>query len=276
MKLYDPGTLKSFLGRHGLNATKSLGQHFLVSGSAVEKIVNAADGCRGILEIGPGPGVLTQPLSEIAERLIALELDERMVSLLPESAPRAEVRQVDALRANLREILLELPEPRALVSNMPYYITGPLLQRLAEVRGEIDRAVLMMQREVAQRIIAPAGDGERGSLSVFLQTHFEIRPVAQVPAGAFLPPPKVDSMVLRFTPRRTEESDFYFRLVRLAFAQPRKTLANNLANGLARSRDDLIPILESLGLWEKSRAQELDLDQWRALSSALEDSSPPG
>lgn len=269
MKLYDPGTLKSFLGRHGLSATKSLGQHFLVSGSAVEKIVNAAKGCRGIIEIGPGPGVLTQPLCEIAERLIALELDPRMAGLLAESAPTAQVRQEDALKVDLVSLLAELPEPRAIVSNMPYYITGPLLQRITEVREHIDRAVLMMQREVAARVIAPPGNGERGSLSVFLQTHFTIRPVAQVPAGAFLPPPKVDSTVLLFVPKKSEESEFYFRLVRFAFAQPRKTLANNLVNGLKRSRDELIPVLESLGMWEKTRPQELDLDQWRALAAAL-------
>jgi 16S rRNA (adenine1518-N6/adenine1519-N6)-dimethyltransferase len=270
LRLYDPGTLKGFLGRHGLNATKSLGQHFLVSGSVVEKIADAAKGCRGVCEIGPGPGVLTQPLSENAERLIALELDARMVGLLAESAPRAEVRQEDALKTDLGAILDELPEPRAIVSNMPYYITGPLLQRVAEVRGKLDRAVLMMQREVANRVIAPPGDGERGSLSVYLQTQFQIRPLAQVSAQAFLPPPKVDSTVLLFVPRGGEESEFYFRIVRLAFAQPRKTLANNLANGLKRTRDELIPILEGLGMWEKTRAQELDLDQWRALALQLE------
>lgn len=269
MKLYDPGTLKTFLGRHGLSATKSLGQHFLVSGSVVKAIADAAHGCRGVCEIGPGPGVLTQPLGEFAERLIVIELDPRMVGLLAESAPSAEVRQVDVLKVDLAALLDELPEPRALVSNMPYYITGPLLQRVAEVRTRIDRAVLMMQREVAQRVVAPAGDSERGSLSVYLQSLFTIRVVAKVPAGAFLPPPKVDSTVLEFTPRAEEFDDFFFRVVRFGFAQPRKTLANNLANGLHRSRDEIVEGLESIQLWEKTRAQELTEAQWRDLSLRL-------
>ena len=115
----------------------------------------------GICEIGPGPGVLTQPLSETAERLIALELDARMPALLAESAPQAEVRSVDALKADLKSILEELPSPKALVSNMPYYISGPLLQRVAEVGPFLDRAILMMQKEVAERVHAPRSRAER-------------------------------------------------------------------------------------------------------------------
>ncbi|AIE86865.1 16S rRNA (adenine(1518)-N(6)/adenine(1519)-N(6))-dimethyltransferase RsmA [Fimbriimonas ginsengisoli] len=269
MRLYDPGTLKAFLARHGLDATKSLGQNFLVSSRVVDKIVNAAHGCSGVCEIGPGPGVLTQPLSEQAERLIALELDPRMAVLLAESSPRAEVRQADALKIDLAALLDELPGPRAIVSNMPYYITGPLLQRVADVRGHFDRAILMMQREVAQRVVAPPASGERGSLSVYLQTLFEIRPLAEAPSTVFLPPPKVDSSVLLFVPRQVDVSDFYFKLIRLGFAQPRKTLANNLAAGLKLSRGESIPILEELGMWEKTRAQELDEASWRALADRL-------
>jgi len=269
LRLYDPGTLKEFLGRHGLNATKSLGQHFLVSGSAVKAIADAAAEYPGICEIGPGPGVLTQALSESAQRLIAIELDPRMAELLAESAPKAEVRQLDALQIDLAALLAELPAPRAIVSNMPYYISGPLLQRVADVRGSLDRAVLMMQREVATKIVARAGEGERGSLSVYLQSLFHIRALVQVPAGAFLPPPKVDSTVLVFTPRAVEYDDWYFRLVRFGFTQPRKTLANNLANGLHRSRDEIVEILESIDLWEKTRAQELTEAQWVQLSTTL-------
>lgn len=272
MKLYDPGTLQAFLGRHGLSASKGLGQHFLVSGRVVDAIANAALGCAGVCEIGPGPGVLTGPLSIQSERLIALELDGRMAPLLAESAPRAEIRHVDALKVDFGSILEDLPRPRAIVSNLPYYITGSLLQLVADMGPRIDRAVLMMQREVARRVTAPAKDGERGSLSVYLQSLFEIRTLVQVPAGAFLPPPKVDSTVLVFTPRTDgfAPSEFYFRLVRLGFAQPRKTLANNLANGLKRPRDEIILVLESIGLWEKSRAQELDEAQWFALAAAFE------
>ncbi|MGV3616928.1 MAG: 16S rRNA (adenine(1518)-N(6)/adenine(1519)-N(6))-dimethyltransferase RsmA [Fimbriimonas sp.] len=269
MNLYDPGTLTAFLKRYGLRADKGLGQHFLVSQSAVQAIVNALDGCQGVLEIGPGPGVLTHPVSERAERTIALELDPRFVNMLAESAPKAEVRRVDALQADIPAILAELPEPRAIVSNLPYYITAPLLQRVADSRSQIDRAVLMMQKEVANRIAAPPGDGERGSLSVYLQALFGIRRVASVPAGAFLPPPKVDSTVLLFQPRPDEVPESVFRTVRMGFTQPRKTLANNLAAALHRDRDPLLDLLENLGHREKVRAQDLTLEQWMALSEAL-------
>lgn len=269
MNLFDPGTLQAFLKRHGLRADKGLGQHFLVSEGAVTKIVNALDGCQGILEIGPGPGVITGPVSERAVKMIALELDPRFVKMLAESAPAAAVRQADALQTDIAAVLEELPEPRAIVSNLPYYITAPLLQRVADVRPKIDRAVLMMQKEVADRVAAPAGDSDRGSLSVYLQALFSIRRVASVPAGAFLPPPKVDSTVLRFDTREGDYSETLFRLVRMGFSQPRKTLANNLSAGLQTPRDPIIDIFEGLGWREKVRAQDLTLKDWQALAAAL-------
>lgn len=235
----------------------------------MRKIENALDGCQGILEIGPGPGVLTGPISERAERMIALELDPRFVRMLAASAPRAEVRQADALQTDIAAVLQELPEPRAIVSNLPYYITAPLLQRVADARLYIDRAVLMMQKEVADRVVAPAGDGDRGSLSVYLQALFAIRRVASVPAGAFLPPPKVDSAVLRFDTLPGEHPESLFKLVRMGFTQPRKTLANNLSAGLRLDRDPLLDIFEGLGWREKVRAQDLTLEQWQALAAAL-------
>jgi 16S rRNA (adenine1518-N6/adenine1519-N6)-dimethyltransferase len=277
LNLADPGILKSFLGRHGLSATKELGQHFLVSKSAVDAIVRAASIAKGIVEIGPGPGVLTSPLSEIAEEIIALELDPRMVGLLGESAPTADVRILDALKIDFGAIVESLPRPRGIVSNMPYYITGPLLQLVAKQRDHIDVAVLMMQKEVAVRIYAPPYDGERGSLSVYLQSLFEIQVSVRVPAGAFLPPPKVDSMVLVLHPRHPdpEMTEDYFRLIRLGFTQPRKTLANNLAGALQRERYEVVETLEACGLWEKSRAQELSENEWKALCQALADRNIP-
>ena len=274
MKLYDHGTLKPFLGRHGLSATKSLGQHFLCSKSAVESIANALAGCLGVCEIGPGPGVLTGPISEQSEKMIALEIDERMISALSESAPKADVRRLDALSADLGSILKELPTPRGVVSNLPYYITGPLLTKIAEARSSFSVAVLMMQKEVAQRVMAAPGNGDRGSLSVYLQSLFDIDMVAQVPAVDFVPPPRVDSTVLRFVPRELgvapPDRDWYFRVIRLAFTQPRKTLANNLSAGLHRDRSEITEALEVLEMNEKIRPHDLNLDQWAHLCSALE------
>jgi 16S rRNA (adenine1518-N6/adenine1519-N6)-dimethyltransferase len=272
LNLADAGILRAFLKRHGIDPAKGLGQHFLVSRRAVDAIVGAAGDVRSALEIGPGPGVLTSALSAKIGRVVALELDARMIALLQESAPNAEVRRANALESDLSTLLAELPAPRALVSNLPYYITGPLLTRIAEARGQFDVAVLMMQREVGQRVLAPAKTSARGSLSVYLQIQFEIRKVVQVPAGSFLPPPKVDSLVLAFTPRETglsvDEEEFFFRMLRLAFAQPRKTLANNLSAGLHVPRELALRALERSDLGEKARPQELTVEEWISLARA--------
>lgn len=266
MRLDQPEILRAFLKRHGLRPDKGHGQHFLVSSAVVDAIVAAASSCRGVLEIGPGPGVLTGPLSEAVERVIAVELDSTMPRLLAESAPRAEVFRQDALKADLHAILAELPAPRAVVSNLPYYITGPLLGRIADARAGLDVAVLMMQREVADRILAKPGMRERGSLSVALQSQFEISRVANVPAGAFLPPPKVDSAVLRLVPRSDGLDDEALKVVRLGFAQPRKTLVNNLVAGLRVPREVAVERVEAIGLLETVRPAELTEAQWAKLS----------
>ncbi len=264
MNLADPGFLKQFLARNGISASKGLGQHFLCSGKVVEAISRRFEGFSGLLEIGPGPGVLTAPLS-VGRRMIALEVDPRMVAALRESAPSADVRIADALVSDLSAILGELPEPRGVVSNLPYYITGPLVTRIAEARSSYDKAVLMMQKEVAQRILAKPGDSARGSLSVYLQAQFDIDKVCDAPAGAFLPPPKVDSIVLEL--RRNSEvfAPSFFAFVRGAFKQPRKTLANNLlAMGVASPAEEL----ERAGLDHRIRPHALTLDQWKALTSS--------
>ena len=265
MRLDRPETLRAFLKRHGLRPDKGLGQHFLVHSPTVDAIVAAASSYPGVLEIGPGPGVLTGPLSEQAERLVAIELDPTMPLLLAESAPKAEVVREDALQADLGAILGDLPAPRAVVSNLPYYITGPLLGRIADARAGFDVAVLMMQREVADRILAAPGKRERGALSVALQSQFEISRVANVPASAFLPPPKVDSAVLRFRPRFDGLSEDAIRLVRLGFAQPRKTLVNNLVAGLHVTRDEAVARVEAAGLSETVRPAELTEAHWAKL-----------
>lgn len=262
MKLYDPGTLKPFLGRHGISPSKGLGQHFLCSRDVVFSIVREFASCQGVCEIGPGPGVLTGPVSELAVKMIALELDDRMISALAESAPLAEARKADALKVDLLSILRELPEPRGIVSNLPYYITGPLLGKIADARSEIAVAVLMMQKEVAARLLAQPGNADRGAMSVFFQAQFEISHVIDAPARVFLPPPKVDSTVLRFIPRPDSVSAAIFELVRLGFAQPRKTLANNLVAGLHRPREEMAVAIGAVGLGEKARPHDVTLEQW--------------
>lgn len=267
LDLTDPGTLKAFLSRHGISADKRLGQHFLCSSRVVDAIEKRLSSFKGILEIGPGPGVITSRISEFAEKAIAIELDDRMIESLRESAPRVDVRQEDALKVDLSTILLELPEPRGLVSNLPYYITGPLLTRIAEAKAHYSVAVLMMQKEVANRVLAGPKTSARGSLSVYLQSQFSIDKVVSAPAGAFLPPPKVDSTVLEFRPNETVFPDSYFKLIRFGFTQPRKTLINNLMAGYSLSREEAQNWVLAAGLGELARPQELTLDEWKRLAT---------
>lgn len=271
LNLTDPNELRKLLERHGLTPQKRWGQHFLRSPNVVEAIVSRLEGFRGILEVGPGPGALTAPLTAFAEKLIALEVDPVAVSALSETAPKAEVRQVDVLKVDLISILNELPEPRAVVSNMPYNITGPLLTAFSQANSHYARAVLMMQKEVAERVLARPGDSNCGSLSIFLQLQFRIERVCSAPAGAFYPPPKVDSTVLQFEPIPTdvnaEDELRLFSIVRLGFSQPRKTLANNLSGHHGFTKDMLERFFEHSGLSPSVRPHQLTIPQWKALSA---------
>ena len=269
MNLADPKTLQAFLTRQGVSARKGLGQHFLCSEEAVSHIVDCLNGFSGALEIGPGPGVLTGPLSERLQAVVALEIDPAMAEALKESAPRARVLRQDALKADLGSILDTLPTPRAILSNLPYYITAPLVQAIAEARFHYSKAVLMMQSEVADRFMAPAGDSARGSISVYLQALFSVSLVARVPAAAFLPPPKVDSTVLEFSPLpATDLSSSFFDFVRQGFSQPRKTLSNNLASKVGKEL--AIGAIEYLTLSPTVRPHELTLDRWIELWKAIQ------
>lgn len=258
MNLARPEDLRAFLDHHGLSPKKGLGQHFLCSERVVKSIVLAA-GERSVLEIGPGPGILTQALAA-EHNVIALELDERMTIPLSESAPTAQIVFGDALTTDLRELMLQLKKPRAVVSNLPYYITGPLLERIAEVSDLWEVAVLMMQREVSRRIMAPVGDRDRGAVSVRMQAEFEIRRVVEVPPGAFIPPPKVESTVLALEPRGARMEPELVALVRAGFTQPRKTLSNNLAScGYDRE------LVVAAGLEPNIRPHQISLASWRRL-----------
>jgi 16S rRNA (adenine1518-N6/adenine1519-N6)-dimethyltransferase len=246
-----------------MTADKGLGQHFLVSEKVVRAILLQLEGISGVLEIGPGPGVLTSAVCQIVTEVAAVEIDARAVSVLSETAPKAKVTLGDCLKVDLNSLLTSLPAPRALVSNMPYNITGPLLERIASSRQQFDHCVLMMQREVGDKILAQALDRKRGALSVCLQAQFDWEKVCIVPPGAFLPPPKVDSIVLCGRPlfpfdSKLDEAAFS-AFVHRAFRQPRKTLANNLGSQLPANW------LRDRGLPTTIRAHELASELWYEL-----------
>jgi len=251
-------SLSDHFREFGLKPDKRLGQHWLTSEKVIRQIVDRADGLSGVLEIGPGPGVLTRGLADGCS-VVALDLDLRMVEAASAWAVGADVRLADALAADWGEILKDLPGPVGIVSNMPYNITGPLLDKVAGVQPVIDRAVLMMQREVGEKLLALAGDRNRGAISVVFQRLFTISKVCSVAPGCFLPPPKVDSIVLDFRPRLAGD-ECVFGFVRQGFSQPRKTLVNNLSSRV--DKGDLAAILESLGLSVSVRPHEMSEENW--------------
>jgi 16S rRNA (adenine1518-N6/adenine1519-N6)-dimethyltransferase len=225
----------------------------------IAAIVSLVSGSRGVLEIGPGPGALTGPLSHAVKSLTVVELDRRFVDVLSELAPGAKIVQSDVLKTDVRALLLELPEPRSIVSNMPYNITGPLLGKVTESRDLFRNAVLMMQKEVGERVLAKPGTPQRGALSVAMQLQFAITKVCDAKAGAFNPPPKVDSIVLEFAPRGQIDPKVV-AVVHTGFTQPRKTLANNLADKYDRTK---------IGLPANIRPHQLTNEQWMDLAGRL-------
>lgn len=239
--------------------TKALGQHFLISEKVISKIVTQVSE-NSVLEVGPGAGALTSYLSE-EKQVIAIEKDSRMVEVLKETSPKAEVLQADALKFDLSDVLGRLPEPRAIVSNMPYNITGPLLDVFTRQRKCVSQMVLMMQKEVGDKILAQPGERERGALSVVMQSLFDVSVVCVVAPGAFLPPPKVDSVVLRFVPREVDTVEEIHVFVRLGFGMPRKTLANNLKKQYPGANE----MIERAELPLLVRPHELTWEDWKRL-----------
>lgn len=263
--LTDPGTLKRFIASHGLIAKKGLGQHWVFSSKAVDAIARELIGAGGILEIGPGPGVLTQRAVAVAET-IALDIDPRVAGALRESAPEARFVLGDVLTADVRALLGDLASPRVVLSNLPYYISTAIVSKLLEAADQFDWAVLMMQREVGERLMAKAGDRRRGAISVEVQASFQVRQVCVVPPGAFLPAPKVQSAVLRFD--RQSRANVEMEFVRSAFKQPRKTLVNNLVEA-GFEREDVIGALRAVGMRSDLRPHHLTVDQWIALANRV-------
>ena len=269
VNLTDAGELTGFLRKHGLKADKSLGQHFLCAPDIVHAIVRAAGTYSGCLEVGPGLGVLTTFLAKKAEAMSAVEFDSRMVKPLADSAPSCKVIVGDALRVDLATILEELPEPRVLVSNMPYYITGPLLARFSDVRHLCGAMVLMMQKEVGEKIVAEPKNRDRGALSVNIQSMFKVEFVVKAGGECFMPPPKVDSVVLKLTPRDDVFPDGFAKIVKAGHMQPRKTLLNNLGSTFRKERAEVYEVMKGEKLLETVRGFELTEAPWVSLTESI-------
>lgn len=253
-------------------ARKSLGQHWLHDEPALHDIVQSAQLAPDdtVLEIGPGPGNLTALLASRAGQVIAVELDEKLAAELPGrvKADNVQVVSQDILQFDFAA----LPAGYKIVANIPYYLTGKLLRNLSETPNPPAVAVLLLQKEVAERVAA--GPGALSILGVATQFYWQVGLGRVVPAALFTPPPKVDSQILILTRRPrplfpdAEPAEF-FRIVKAGFAQPRKTLLNNLASGFRYSRGEAQSICDRASLDSRRRAQTLSLDEWHNLYCAI-------
>ena len=274
-----PATLLSQMKKEGLAPRKGLGQHFLTDPNILADIVAAADLPEQavVIEIGPGPGTLTAALAPVAGRLIAIELDAQLAAMLAElyaDWPNVHILPGDALQMEPKDVLEQTGgvAPYFVLGNIPYYITSPLLRHFLEAEPRPQRMVFTLQLEVARRICARPP--HMSVLAIAVQTYAQATIVRKLPPGAFTPPPKVHSAVLRLDvlPQPLVPADVrdkFFRVVKAGFGQKRKTLRNSLSAGLGLSPDTIVDALRSVGIDPKQRAQELDIPQWLALTRAL-------
>jgi 16S rRNA (adenine1518-N6/adenine1519-N6)-dimethyltransferase len=266
------------LARHGLRPKRGMSQNFLVSRAAVEKIADALALSPGelVIELGPGLGTLTAALLRKDARVIALDADRDMLEVLARElghVPSLDARLGDATELDLLSLA---PDGRvAVAGNLPYAVTGAIFRRLVAQHTRVARAVLMVQREVRDRLLGEPGTKQYGALTVFTRGVFDVRPVCIVPAGAFHPPPKIDSAVIELVPRERTidvERKPFSSVVRASFEARRKTLRNALLR-IA----DAVPVDAALalaGIDGKRRGETLSVEEFDALADALERSAP--
>jgi 16S rRNA (adenine1518-N6/adenine1519-N6)-dimethyltransferase len=277
----SPKELRELLKRYDVRPSKRLGQSFLVDANIVAMIVDAAQVGRDdqVFEVGPGAGALTAALAERAGEVVALELDRRLVEMLTATltdAPNVRIVQGDILRTDLRSLLGD--GPRKLLANLPYSITGPAIARLLEHRAMLPLMVLMVQREVADRLTAPPGTKQYGVLSILVRAHMEVEVVKRVSRSCFYPEPEVDSTVLRLTARaesavEAELEPLFVAVVRAAFRQRRKTMLNALAVAaeLELSREDAGRVLDAAGIERGRRPGSLSPEEFASVARAVHD-----
>ncbi len=281
MNLTDYRDITALLQRHGFRFSKSMGQNFLTAAwvpqqIAAESGITAADGA---LEIGPGVGCLTAELAKTAGRVTAIELDERLRDVLGETLAdfdNVSVVFADALKADLPAICAETlgERPWKVCANLPYNVTTPLITAFLEA-GCFESVTVMIQKEVAQRLCAAPGTGEYGAFSVLVQWYAEPKLLFDVPPHCFVPQPKVTSAVVRMDrrvapPASVDDEKLFFRTVRAAFAQRRKTLSNALRSAFSElDRAAIESAMEETGLPPAVRGETLSIAQFAALSNAL-------
>ncbi len=279
--LSDISVIKKILSEHGFTFSKSLGQNFLINPTVCPRMAEAcgADCDTGVLEIGAGIGVLTAELAKRAKKVVSLELDTRLIPVLAETLgefSNVEVLNADVLKLDLNKLIDDCFQGMhvAVCANLPYYITSPVIMALLESRIPVDAVTVMVQKEAAARLCAPVGSRDAGAVTVAVNYYAQAEKLFDVSAGSFMPAPKVDSSVIRFNIRKkppVEVSDekFFFRVIKAAFGQRRKTASNSLSAGLGIPKDKVSAAIAAAGFEPSVRAESLTMQELARLSECL-------
>lgn len=281
MNLADINSIKKLLSSQGFSFKKSLGQNFLINGEVCPAMAEAAcDDNTGVLEIGPGIGVLTEQLSKRAKKVVAIELDSRLEKLLKitlADCKNVEIIFGDAMKLDLKKIIEEHfgdCDRVSVCANLPYYITSPIVMMLLENKLPIDNITVMVQLEAAERLCAEVGTRDAGAVTAAVTYYAEKEILFYVGRESFLPSPNVDSAVIQLKIRKepavkVNDEKKFFRLVKACFAQRRKTLVNTVSNTMGVDKTALRTALSDIGLEETVRGEQLTMEQLAALSDRI-------
>ena len=281
--LSNISVIKDVLARHNFTFSKALGQNFLVNPSVCPKIAEMGNAKKGfgIIEIGTGIGVLTNELAKRADKVVAIEIDDRLMPVLAETLAEydnVKIINADVMETDLHKLIAEEFQGMdvAVCANLPYYITSPILMMLLEERLPIKSVTVMVQKEVADRMQVGPGTKDYGALSLAVQYYASPYIVANVPPNCFIPRPNVGSAVIRLTryqepPVQVKDPKLMFKLIRASFNQRRKTLQNGLNNSpeISFSKEEIAKAIESLGVSPSVRGEALSLEQFAQLANAF-------
>lgn len=266
------------LKKYNISANKSLGQNFLINDEVIEKIVDSASVNKEdlVIEIGPGLGTLTAKLLERAKKVIAIELDNRMISILNDRFSlfeNFELINEDVLKVNLNEVIhKENVKSVKVVANLPYYITTPIIMKLLEDKLNIESITVMIQKEVAKRLTAQPGDKLSGAITYAVNYYCEPEEVIIVPNSSFIPEPEVESEVINLKirkepPVKVKNEELFFKLIKASFMQRRKTLLNGITNSGLMNKEEVKELLSCVGLDERVRGESLSMQDFANLAN---------